>query len=93
LVAPYPVLFEKDGEFVAQFKFTVIISSSETKRLTQHALPYVQSALKIEDPALNTILASGTKRAKKSGAKKKKAPKPKTEGEATQPKTDAMDTN
>eukprot|EP01119_Soliformovum_irregulare_P004213 TRINITY_DN1521_c0_g1_i1.p1 TRINITY_DN1521_c0_g1~~TRINITY_DN1521_c0_g1_i1.p1 ORF type:complete len:402 (+),score=136.36 TRINITY_DN1521_c0_g1_i1:42-1208(+) len=91
LVSPYPVLYEKEGEFVAQFKFTVIISSSETKRLTSHPLPYVNSNLKIEDTGLNQILATGTKRTKKNSNKKKKANKPKSDAAAAP--SEAMDTN
>jgi len=88
LVNPYPVLFEKEGEFVAQFKFTLLITPSETKRLTSHPLPYISSEHKIEDASINQLLQQGTKRAKKSKKKsKKKSDKPK-EGQAEE-KTEA----
>eukprot|EP01118_Nematostelium_gracile_P005252 TRINITY_DN1647_c0_g1_i1.p1 TRINITY_DN1647_c0_g1~~TRINITY_DN1647_c0_g1_i1.p1 ORF type:complete len:395 (-),score=156.15 TRINITY_DN1647_c0_g1_i1:57-1241(-) len=95
LVNPYPVLFEKQGEFVAQFKFTVLVLPSGTMKLNAHALPYIQSNYKIEDAGLNAILQTGTKRAKKnkkkSGSKKKAEQKP--EGEASTTTTQPMDTN
>jgi len=72
LVNPYPVLFEKEGEFVAQFKFTVLLLPSESKRLNSHALPYIQSALKLEEPSLVQLMTQGTKRAKKNKRKSKK---------------------
>lgn len=89
LMHPYPTLYEKPTEVVAQFKYTVLVLPSGTLRLTHGpALPFVSSEYKIEDPALNTLLAQGTKRSKKSKKKKsasKAAAAPK-EGEA-------MDTN
>jgi curved DNA binding protein len=94
LVNPYPVLFEKQGEYVAQFKFTVLVLPSGTMKLNQHQLPYIQSNYKIEDPALSALLQTGTKRAKKnkkkSGSKKKTEKKPEgAETTTAQP----MDTN
>jgi curved DNA binding protein len=70
LVHPYPVLFEKAGEVIAQFKYTVLVLPSGTQRLTSHPLPYVASDKKLEDPELQALLALSTKRAKKG---KKKA--------------------
>jgi len=87
LVIPYPVLYEKDNEFVAQFKFTVMILPSSTQRLTSHPLPYVSSEKKIEDPTINAVLAMGTKRGTKKNKKKKATKK---EGAA---ETAPMDTN
>lgn len=73
LVDPYPVLYEKEGEFVAQFKFTAILKSKETVKLTSHPLPFVQSQLSVTDKEINTILAMGLKRnTSKKGKKKKK---------------------
>jgi len=92
LVDPYPVLYEKPGEFVAQYKYTVLILPSGTIRLNSHTLPYVTSEYKIEDPAINAILQTGTKRKKASKKKKKKATsekKPATASTTAQP----MDTN
>jgi len=36
LVHSYPVLFEKQGEFVAQTKFTVLLLSSQISRITRY---------------------------------------------------------
>jgi len=88
LVSPYPVLYEKQGEYVAQFKFTVLILPSATDRLTSHQLPYVSSELKIEDPEINTLLQTGTKRTKKNKKKKKK-----TEKTSPTAETQPMETN
>jgi len=72
LVSPYPVLYEKPNEFIAQFKFTVLLLPSGSQRLTQHALPYVSSEKKLEDPQLVEFMALTTKRPKKKKAGKKK---------------------
>jgi len=94
LVSPYPVLYEKPGEFVAQFKFTVLILSSGTLRLNTHPLPYISSQLKIEDPAINAILQMGTKRIKKGKKKgKKKETDKKVSESQPQQETAPMDIN
>jgi len=72
LVNPYPVLYEKQGEYVAQFKFTLLILPSGTLRLNSHPLPYISSQFKIEDAGINAILQMGTKRVKKGKKKGKK---------------------
>jgi len=97
LVNPYPVLYEKQGEFIAQFKFTVLILKSETVRLNSHALPFITSEYKLEDPTIKALLQTGTKRAKKNKKNKKKkskdeketAEKPVEQSEVAKP----MDTN
>jgi len=66
LVNPYPVLYEKQGEYVAQFKFTLLLLPSGTSRENTFPPPYVASDYKIEDSELNAILAMSTKREKKS---------------------------
>jgi len=66
LLDSYPVLYEKQGEFVAQFKFTVLILPSATDRLNSHALPFVTSELNIKDPELLEILKRSTKRSKRT---------------------------
>lgn len=92
LVVPYPTLYEKAGEFVAQFKFTVLILPSQTSKLNSLPLPYVQSEHKIVDPEITALLQQGTKRTSKNKNKKKKSKKPKSEGTEA-PKDDAMVTN
>jgi len=79
LIAPYPVLFEKPGEFVAQFKFTVLILPSGTMRLNTFALPFVSSEHKIQDATIDAVLQLGTKRSKKNKKKKKKTGETKEE--------------
>jgi len=95
LVNPYPVLYEKQGEFIAQFKFTVLILASGTLRLTSHPLPYISSLHKIEDPAINAILQMGTKRTKKGKkkGKKKEGEKNVQESQPQGSQTAPMDTN
>jgi len=73
LLQAYPVLFEKDGEIVAQFKFTALILPNSTLRMNAFPLPHVTSQFAVEsDPAIKAILAMSTKRSNK----KKKAKKP-----------------
>jgi len=59
---------------VAQFKFTALLTPSQTMKLTGHPLPFVKSEFSITDPAINSLLSLGTKRSskKKSNKKKKK---------------------
>jgi len=90
LLHPYPVLWEKNGEFVAQFKFTVLVLPSQTQRLNQFPLPFVQSDLTIQDKSIQEVLAMGTKRAKKNKKKKTKKEGEKKEGEK---KAETMDTS
>jgi len=68
LVTPYPVLYEKQGEFVAQIKFVVAIMPNATNRLTGHPLPLVTSERKIEDAELLALLATSTKKKKNKNA-------------------------
>lgn len=72
LVYPYPVLYEADGELVAQFKFTVLILGGSTQKLTAHPPPFVQSEFSITDPKINQVLQMGLKRANNTKKKKKK---------------------
>lgn len=52
----YPVLYEKKGEFVAQFKFTVLSTPSKIEKLNSAPLPYVSSQLKVENADVNAIM-------------------------------------
>jgi len=70
LVDPYPVLYEKEGEFIAQFKFTTILTPKETLKLTSQPLPFVKSDYEISDAKIKNILALGTKRSRKKKKKK-----------------------
>ena len=89
LVKSYPVVYEKDGEFVAQFKYTALILAGSTQKINgPFALPYVTSQFNITDPAILSILSQSLKRKNK---KKKKSKKPAAEGAA--PAADSMDTS
>jgi len=72
LIEPYQVLYEKPGEVVAQFKFTVLLMPAGSHKIT--GLPFdptlFESENKIEDEDLKKLLATGVNPNKK---KKKKA--------------------
>ena len=51
-------IIKKKGEFVAQFKSTILILPSGTYRLNQFPLPYVTSEHKIESAELNALLTA-----------------------------------
>ena len=70
LVTPYPVLAERAGELVAQFKFTAILTSSGTHRITNLTAPFAKSELAITDADLLRILQTGA--GASSGSKKSK---------------------
>jgi len=72
LVDAYPILYEKPGEYVAQFKFTALLTPSQTMKLTSHPLPFVKSDYTITEPSINSLLSLGTKRSSKKKSRKKK---------------------
>jgi len=82
LVSSYPVLWERNGEIIAQFKFTVLVLPTTTKRLNEgFDLPWVNSDFKIEtDPVLQQIMDMGIAKKK---AKKKKKKKPTNKNQNT----------
>lgn len=58
LFAPYPVLTEKSGEYVAQFKYTIVVGKNGTTTLT--GLPLNVEQIKSEhkvDEELSKLLA------------------------------------
>jgi len=68
----YPVLFEKEGSTIVQFKFTVLMLANFTTRLNNFNLPLVTSEFSIDSvPEVQAILALSMKRKKKSNKKKK----------------------
>merc|ERR1711913_213118 len=70
LLEEYPVLKEKPDEFVAQFKFTVLLLPGGTKRITGLGLePRIVTSKKVEDEDLKKILSTSANPKKK----KKKA--------------------
>jgi len=74
LVVPYPVLYEKQGEFVAQFKFTALIQPNGTiMPITTNKPPFVKSDKSIDDPQLKQLLQTNIKKKKSKGKKKKES--------------------
>lgn len=74
LVEPFKVIYEKPNEFVAQFKFTVLLMPSGPHKIT--GLPFnnnvYQSEFNIRDPHLKTLLSTSAN--PKNKKKKKTAP-------------------
>jgi curved DNA binding protein len=79
LVHQYPVLTEKEGEFVAHLKFTVLITGNGTLKVSGVDIDTsnVETDKKIEDEELLKVLAQsvGGKKKKKNNKKKKKKKK------------------
>jgi len=58
LVESYPVMWEQDGEFICQFKFTALVLPSGTQRLNTFPLPFVSSQYTVDsNPQLKELLA------------------------------------
>ncbi|CAL8275300.1 unnamed protein product [Boreogadus saida] len=76
LVQPFNVLHEKEGEFVAQFKFTVLLMANGPLRITNSLYDpdLYKSEHEVEDPELKALLLSSASR-KAQKKKKKKASK------------------
>lgn len=78
LLEEYPVLREKDGETLAQFKFTVLLLPGGTKRITGLPLGVLEKQLvptcKVENEEMKKLLATSAnpKKAKKKKADDKK---------------------
>uniref|UniRef100_A0A4W5Q794 Proliferation-associated 2G4, b n=1 Tax=Hucho hucho TaxID=62062 RepID=A0A4W5Q794_9TELE len=76
LLQPFNVLHEKEGEFVAQFKFTVLLMANGPLRITTelYEQELYKSEHEVEDPDLKALLQSSASR-KTQKKKKKKASK------------------
>lgn len=75
LLQTYPVLFEKNGEFVAQIKFVCLITAAQTVRLSPALpLPNTQTENKIQSQELLDLLAQSVVVEKKKREKKAKKP-------------------
>merc|ERR1711972_802801 len=76
LLEEYPVLKEKDGQFVAQFKFTVLLLPGGTKKITGLTLgpleQQVKSSCSVQDEDMKRVLASSAN-PKKNKKKKNQA--------------------
>ncbi|KAL0271154.1 UNVERIFIED_CONTAM: hypothetical protein PYX00_008342 [Menopon gallinae] len=75
LMEPFQVLYEKPGEFVAHFKFTVLLLPSGTHKITglPFDLSFYKTDLEIDDPEIQMLLSTPAN--PKSVKKKKKAEK------------------
>jgi curved DNA binding protein len=73
LVEPYPVYQEKEGEFVAEFKFTVLLMPNGQMKITGLPidLDLYESEYKIMDSDIKQLLTSSTQKKKKNKKKKK----------------------
>jgi curved DNA binding protein len=73
LIEPFQVLQEKEGEYVAQFKFTVLLMPNGPLKIT--GLPFDEATVKsehsIQDVEIQTLLKSEV-RSKEASKKKKK---------------------
>uniref|UniRef100_A0A8C3NKP7 Peptidase M24 domain-containing protein n=1 Tax=Geospiza parvula TaxID=87175 RepID=A0A8C3NKP7_GEOPR len=76
LLQPFNVLYEKEGEFVAQFKFTVLLMPNGPMRITSGPFEpeLYKSDLEVQDGELKALLQSSASR-KTQKKKKKKASK------------------
>lgn len=76
LLEEYPVLQEKPGEFIAQFKFTVLLLPGGTKKITGLALGNLEKQLAptctVQNEEMKKLLATSAnpKKAKKNKSKK-----------------------
>merc|ERR1712038_407762 len=72
LLEEYPVLREKEGHFVAKFKFTVLLLPGGTKKITGLPLAekQVASTLAVQDEEMKKLLASSANPKKKKNKKK-----------------------
>lgn len=73
LVEPYPIYQEKEGEFVAEFKFTLLLMPSGQMKITGLPidLDLYESEFKIADSDIKQLLTSSTQKKNKKKKKKK----------------------
>jgi len=90
LIDPYPVLWERPKEIVAQFKYTVLLLPSGPKEVTGLPLDLelYESEHKVEDADLVKLLATAVKPSSKS-KKKKNAKANKENSTPAAPKEDS----
>merc|ERR1712113_1140556 len=75
LLEEYPPFREKEGQFVAKFKFTLLLLPGGTKKITGLPLPekQVTSSLSVQDEDMRKLLASSANPKKKKNKSSKKA--------------------
>jgi len=77
LLDSYPVLYEKAGETVVQFKFTALILQDSTERLNSFSLPHVTSEYSIDsDPDIQALMAQSTEKPQQPQEQQPKKKKP-----------------
>jgi curved DNA binding protein len=69
LLQPYPVLQDKPGTFVAQFKFTMLMLPSGALKLTGLPYPVVQTDKDVEDEAIKGLLATEPRKQRRNKKK------------------------
>lgn len=74
LLHPYPVMWEKAGELVAQVKGTVLLLPNGSDRVTTAMQQAVQTDKSIEDEGVKALLATSLKSKKKKKAGKEGTP-------------------
>jgi curved DNA binding protein len=72
LVEPYPVLYEKSGEYVAQVKFTLLLPGTKSQKITGLPSPATDSFTVKSQELQNIVNGAGASGAKKKKKKKKK---------------------
>lgn len=71
LLHPYPVLYERNGQLVAQVKGTVLLMPSGSDKITVAPQQTIQSEKKVEDAEILELLSTSIKTKKKKKNKKK----------------------
>jgi len=87
LLIPYDVMYEKQGEFVAQFFSTILLTKNGTLQLTKppHSPDVVKSDKKLDDEEIVKLLASPLKPNKKKNKKKKNSDVPEAADDKEEP--------
>lgn len=77
LMEPYPVYFEKEGEYVAEFKYTALLMPNGTMKITGIPLELenYQTENQIMDENIKNLLALSLNKKKKKKKTAKKGPK------------------
>jgi len=71
---PFPVMFEKEGEFVAQFKYTTLLMPNGPLRITQSFYDplVISSETEVTNPEIKALLATSIRNKNKNQKKKNK---------------------
>ncbi|KAL1020892.1 hypothetical protein UPYG_G00006060 [Umbra pygmaea] len=87
LLQPFNVLHEKEGEFVAQFKFTVLLMANGPIRITKglYDPELIKSEHEVEDEHLKALLQCSVSRKTQKKKKKKASKSMETETSPEQP--------